>query len=170
MQVGQLAHVAGEESAALALGFGGLTDVPHVKVDDQLPPALEDREQWDRSVRAEKLDSGVYLHHRQKSSSRRDRIAFAGVCLFPNSQSVQFCLPDGPVDHGRQRRSVEAFGEMVLIRCMHRCLLLSSPCSRIQDARDPYQTPSHLHFPATQQKGTGRESASLAPCTTSVPP
>ncbi len=101
MQVGQLANLAVGEGAALALGAGGLTDVPHVEVDDQKPSALEDREQRDRSMRAKKLDGGVHLHHRQAPSSRRDRIAFAGVRLFPNAQLVQFRLPAGPVDHRR---------------------------------------------------------------------
>ena len=45
MQVGQLANLAVGEGAALALGAGGLTGVPHVKVDDQLSPALEQIEQ-----------------------------------------------------------------------------------------------------------------------------
>ena len=53
MQVGQLANLAVGEGAALALGFGRLTSMPHVKVDDQLSPALEDLQQRDRSVRAE---------------------------------------------------------------------------------------------------------------------
>src|SRR5712692_2289127 len=123
MQVGQLANLAVGEGAALALGAGGLTSMPHVIVDDQLSPALEDREQRDRSMRAKKLDGGVYLHHRQPSASCRDRIPFAGVRLFPYPQSVQFCLPGGPVDHRRQRRGVEAFGEMVLITCVHRWFL-----------------------------------------------
>src|SRR5207253_801895 len=57
------------------------------------------------------------------SASRRDGIAFASVRLFPNAQLVQFLLPGGPVDHGWERGGVEAFGEMGLIRCIHRWFL-----------------------------------------------
>src|SRR6266566_303950 len=127
MQVGQLVDVGGGEGAALALGAGGLTGVPHVIVDDQKRSRLKDLQQRDRSMRADERNGRVHLDHRQMPSSRRDRIPFAGVRLFPNAQLVQFCLPGGPVDHCRQCRSVEASGEFVLIRCIHRYLLLSSP-------------------------------------------
>ena len=36
MQVGELANLAVEEGAALALGLGGLAVEPHVEVGDQL--------------------------------------------------------------------------------------------------------------------------------------
>ncbi len=133
MEIGQLADVGGGEGAALALAFGRLTEVPHVKVGDQKRSRLKDREQRDRSVRADKLDGGVYFHHRQPPSSCRNRIPGTGVCLFPYPQRVQFGLPGGSVYHCRPGRSVEVSGEMVLIRCLHRYLLLASP-SCIQDA------------------------------------
>jgi hypothetical protein len=115
MQVGQFANLTVEESTALALAASGMTRVPHVIVDDQLLASLENLQERDRSVWAEKLDGGVHLHYRQKPSSRRDCIPFAGVRLFPNQELVQFRLPGGPVDYSRQRRGIEAFGEMVLI-------------------------------------------------------
>src|SRR5437763_16578857 len=60
MQVGQLANLAVGEGAALALSAGGLTNMPHVIIDDQKPSALENLQQRDRSLRAKKLDGGVH--------------------------------------------------------------------------------------------------------------
>src|SRR5262249_48927059 len=107
--------------------LGRLTGVPHVKVGDQQPSALEDREQCDWSVRADQLDGGVYLYHRQTPSSCRDGIAFTGVRLFPHPQLGQFLLPGGPVNHYRQRSRSEVGRELVLITWVHRCFLLSLP-------------------------------------------
>ena len=100
-RIGQLAHLAVVERAALALGLGGLAGVPHVEVRDQLPAALEGVQQRDRPVRADQRDGGVDLDHRQPPARRGDRVAFAGVRLLANPQRVDFGLPGGAVDHRR---------------------------------------------------------------------
>src|SRR5947209_1662862 len=87
MQVGQLANLAVGEGAALALGAGGLTSMPHVKIDDQKPSALEDLQQRDRSMRAKKLDGGS-----TSTIGRRLRAAAIAspsrVCAFSRTRSL----------------------------------------------------------------------------------
>jgi hypothetical protein len=50
----------------------------------------------------------------------------------------------GPVDHCRQDRSVEASGEMVLIRRLHRSLLLSSPSEAFRMTSGEHRCNDHL--------------------------
>src|SRR3954471_17278400 len=65
MDIGQLADLAVEERAALALLRGGLAGPPGVEVRDELLAAFEDVENRDRSVRTDDLDGGVDPPHRQ---------------------------------------------------------------------------------------------------------
>jgi hypothetical protein len=88
MQVGEFANLAVEEGAALALGLGGLAVEPHVEVGDQLAAPFEHVEQRDTPVSARQRDRGIHLHHRESPTSRRDRVAFSGVGLLPNSVGV----------------------------------------------------------------------------------
>jgi hypothetical protein len=104
VQVGQLADLAVEERAALALGLGGLAGVPHVEVDDQLAASLEHIKQTDRALRADQGYRGLHLDHRQPAASGRDRVALAGVRLLADQQLGQLRLPGVPVRHRREVR------------------------------------------------------------------
>ena len=96
MQVRKLADLPVEERAALALISGGLADVPHVVVDDQLPTTLEYVKQRNGAMLAGHRDRRVHLDHRQPPASRRDGVSLPGVRLLADEQPVQLRLPVGP--------------------------------------------------------------------------
>ena len=106
VEVGQLADLAVEERAPLALVRRGLAVVPHVEVHDQLAPALEHVPQRYRAVRPGHRDRPVDLDHGQPPPGRRDRVPLVGVRLLPHPQLIQLSLPARPVGHRRRLRLV----------------------------------------------------------------
>jgi hypothetical protein len=64
MQIRELANLAAEERAALALLLGRLPQVPHMEADVKLPTTFEDVEQGHRAVL-----SGHRPHHRPGDTS-----------------------------------------------------------------------------------------------------
>ena len=99
MQVGKFADLASVECAALALGAGGLTSVPHVKIDHQKPSALEDLQQHHRSMRANQRDAGLHLNHRELPSRSSEGVTLAGVGLFPKPQLCDLSVPGFAVNN-----------------------------------------------------------------------
>jgi hypothetical protein len=76
----------------------GVAVVPHEVVGDELPAALERVEQGERPVRAGERERGVALDHGQATAGGGDRVAFAGVGLFPGTELVELGLEGGLVD------------------------------------------------------------------------
>jgi hypothetical protein len=66
--------------------------VPHVVVDDELPPSFEHVEQGHGSVAPDDCCGGVDLHHRQPPACRGHGVALARESLLAYQQLVRcFC-------------------------------------------------------------------------------
>jgi hypothetical protein len=101
VQVGQLGNLAEEQRAAFALLGSRALRPPHGVVGDELPSSFERIEQGERPVGPDQREVWIDLNHRQAPTGRGDRVAFAGVCLLPGPQFVEFGSEGGPVDDRR---------------------------------------------------------------------
>jgi hypothetical protein len=76
---------------------GGSAEVPHLKVGDQLGPALEDLDQWYRPIGADQRGGRIDLDHRQTPSLCRQNVTGSRVGLFLDPELIDPRLPDRPV-------------------------------------------------------------------------